>query len=225
MRRLARGLGEWAGDTAPQQPTGLAALVRARHAHPTAQWRSEWPCIPEGATVAVGEDSIFCGALMFHRPGLFRMGRRSYVGPRTEIRITTAVEIGDDVLISWGCTVLDTDMHSTCFSRRSRDVLIEGQRAGLTLADKDWSDVRCRPIVIRNKAWVAMGVILLPGVVIGEGCIIGAGSVVTRSVPPWSLTAGNPARLIRPLSAAEHEDMMCQAVTQACADSASGGFA
>jgi len=39
--------------------------------------------------------------------------------------------------------------------------------------------------------------LILPGVEIGDGCVVGAGSVVTRSVPPRSLVAGNPARILR----------------------------
>ena len=41
---------------------------------------------------------------------------------------------------------------------------------------------------------------------IGRGCVIGAGSVVTRDIPPYSLAAGNPCRVIRPLT---ENDRMC----------------
>jgi maltose O-acetyltransferase len=44
------------------------------------------------------------------------------------------------------------------------------------------------------------GAIILPGVAIGDGSVIGAGSVVPRDVPPGSVTAGNPARIIRSLA-------------------------
>ena len=44
-----------------------------------------------------------------------------------------------------------------------------------------------------------MNVIILKGVTIGEGAIVGAGSVVTRSVPPFTVVAGNPARVIKEL--------------------------
>ena len=54
-----------------------------------------------------------------------------------------------------------------------------------------------RPIVIGNDVWIGTRVIVLPGVTIGDSAIIGAGSVVTKTVPPWAIVAGNPARFIR----------------------------
>ena len=42
------------------------------------------------------------------------------------------------------------------------------------------------------------------GVTIGEGCVIGAGSVVTRDIPPYSLAAGNPCRVIRKITEKDH---------------------
>jgi acetyltransferase-like isoleucine patch superfamily enzyme len=213
-KRLGNRLLRRARQDARLDRDALVTLVRLGHVHPTVQWRGSRLSLPAGAHVSIGEESIFCGSLTFHRPGTFRMGRRSYVGPRTEIRITTRIEIGADVLISWGCTLLDTDMHALPFSQRCRDVLIEGRRGGLTPADKDWNAIRCRPIVIGDKAWIAMGVIILPGVMVGEGCIVGAGAVVTRDLPAWTLAAGNPARSIRPISAGERESVTAAAKTE-----------
>jgi acetyltransferase-like isoleucine patch superfamily enzyme len=52
-------------------------------------------------------------------------------------------------------------------------------------------------VAIARDAWVGAGVIILPNVTIGEGAVVGAGSVVTRDVAPFTIVAGNPARLIR----------------------------
>jgi galactoside O-acetyltransferase len=62
---------------------------------------------------------------------------------------------------------------------------------------KDWAHVLVSPVRICDKAWVGLNVIIMKGVEIGEGAVVAAGSVVTKSVPPWTVVAGNPAREIR----------------------------
>lgn len=54
-----------------------------------------------------------------------------------------------------------------------------------------------RPIVIEDKVWIGINSTILPGVKIGYGAIAGAQSVVTRDVPPMTVVAGNPARIIK----------------------------
>lgn len=54
-----------------------------------------------------------------------------------------------------------------------------------------------RPIVIEDDCWIGRRVIVLPGVTIGRGSIIGAGAVVSRSIPPYSIAVGNPARVVK----------------------------
>lgn len=51
--------------------------------------------------------------------------------------------------------------------------------------------------IVKDRAAIGAGCVILPGIVIGEGSTIGAGSVVTKSVPPGEIWAGNPAKLIR----------------------------
>ncbi len=53
------------------------------------------------------------------------------------------------------------------------------------------------PVVIEDNVWIGEGVAILPNVTIGKNSIIGANAVVTKSFPPFSIIAGNPARLIR----------------------------
>lgn len=53
------------------------------------------------------------------------------------------------------------------------------------------------PVIIKKNAWIAISVVILPGVTIGEGAIVASGSVVTKDVPPNTLVGGAPARVIK----------------------------
>jgi acetyltransferase-like isoleucine patch superfamily enzyme len=50
---------------------------------------------------------------------------------------------------------------------------------------------------IGNDVWIGLGAIVLSGIVVGDGAVIGAGTVLSRSVPPYAVVAGNPARILR----------------------------
>lgn len=54
-------------------------------------------------------------------------------------------------------------------------------------------------IIIENDAWIGAGAIILPNITIGEGAVVGAGAVVTKNVPPYTVAAGVPARVIKKL--------------------------
>lgn len=61
------------------------------------------------------------------------------------------------------------------------------------------------PITIGDNVWIGGNVVICPGVTIGDCAVIGAGSVVTRDVPPWTVAAGNPCRVIREITQADRD--------------------
>jgi len=78
------------------------------------------------------------------------------------------------------------------------------QGAFLCAASHDYADpafpIVKAPITVGKRAWVAARAIVLMGVNVGEGSVIGAGSVVTRDVPPRTVCAGNPARVVKKIT-------------------------
>ena len=105
------------------------------------------------------------------------LGRGVFLNFNCILLDVTSIEIGDQTQIGPAVQIYAAD--------HPRDP--EDRRANLESG---------RPVRIGANVWIGGGAIILPGVTIGDDAIIGAGSVVTRDVPPGSIVAGNPARLL-----------------------------
>ena len=108
------------------------------------------------------------------------------------------VDIGDYVLISWNAVIMDS-------YRAATDPLLRRAHLKRTLMGgfETGEASEARPVRIGNNAWIGFDAIVLPGVTVGDGSIVGARSVVTEDVPPFSVAAGNPARIVRALQPCE----------------------
>lgn len=91
------------------------------------------------------------------------------------------IEIGDDVRVGEYAAVMDSDLHA----------IEEGR------------PVRIARVCIHDNVWIGRGATIMPGVEIGEHSVVAAGSVVTHDVPPRTLVAGVPARVVREIDASE----------------------
>jgi acetyltransferase-like isoleucine patch superfamily enzyme len=134
-------------------------------------------------------------------------GRQIRLGERVHMLGTTVpielgalgrgrIEIGDGTFINYGVSIAAWDHVSI-----GQDCLI-GQYT--IINDNDFHDVEdklCLPpsasVVIEDRVWLGARVIVQKGVRIGHDAVISAGSVVTRDVPPRSVAAGVPARVLR----------------------------
>lgn len=151
--------------------------------------------------VEIGENSQIFGHLVVQRPEAYiKIGKRTQIG-NSYIIAAKGVEIGDDVLMAWGITLMDNDSHSLIWENRKNDAAqcaIDYKKTPEDFTrNKDWSHVQTAPIIIEEKAWIGFDVAILKGVCVGEGAIIGAKSVVTSDVEPYTMVAGNPARFIK----------------------------
>jgi acetyltransferase-like isoleucine patch superfamily enzyme len=151
---------------------------------------------PRG-TLSIGED-----VRMISKYGLNAVGGHNpvtlWIGPDASLSIGNRsglshativclgkIEIGNDVLIGGGARIFDSDFHAlhsaTAFGGRQ---------------------VATQPVKIEDDAFIGAHATILKGVTIGRGAVVGAASVVTRSVPPYEVWAGSPARRIRTAMAA-----------------------
>lgn len=105
---------------------------------------------------------------------------------RFQCNAAQSVRIGRNVLIASNVLITDSD-----------HVLEPG---GVPIVQS--GKFITRPVVIEDNCWLGQNAVILKGVTVGHDSIIGANTVVTRSVPPCSVVAGNPARIIKTLSPA-----------------------
>jgi acetyltransferase-like isoleucine patch superfamily enzyme len=149
--------------------------------------------------ISVGDNCLIEAHLVAEaRTSRIVIGNNVYIGGGTTVDCVDSIEIGDDVLISYQCLLLDSDGHSTDLDSRRSELPRWKESRG-----RNWTAASTRPIRIGNGAWLGARTIILKGVEIGEGAVIGAGSVVTKSVAAYTLAGGNPARIIRPLRAGD----------------------
>jgi maltose O-acetyltransferase len=107
-----------------------------------------------------------------------RIGARSFVNYGVTVLDAAEVLIGSDVQIGPGVQLI-TALHPLDPGER---------RTGVETA---------APISVGDGAWLATGVIVLPGVSVGQDTVVGAGSVATRDLPSRCLCYGNPCRVVR----------------------------
>lgn len=127
-----------------------------------------------------------CGAdVNIEHGAWFGSGKGISVGDRSDIGMDALVigpvRIGRDVMMGPRCILL-ASAHETAA------VDVPMNRQGFRPD---------RPIVIEDDVWIGAASIILPGRRIGTGSIVGAGSVVVTDVPPWTVYAGNPAKLVK----------------------------
>jgi putative colanic acid biosynthesis acetyltransferase WcaF len=121
---------------------------------------------PRTATIMLGSE--------VWEPQRLRIGRRTVIGRHCLLDARGGIEIGDDVNIS-SYTRLMTAKH---------------------LIDDPEFPAAYGPIVIRRRAWLALGATVLDGVTIGEGAVVAANATVTHDVPDFAIVAGTPAKTI-----------------------------
>lgn len=93
------------------------------------------------------------------------------------------VVIGDNVTITGNCSIVDVS--------HPFDDISDKKKIGERIANIE------QPVIIGEGSFIGFGTHISPGVILGKNCVVGAGSVVTKSVPDYSVVAGAPAKIIK----------------------------
>jgi len=129
--------------------------------------------IAENGTCTIGDFTLLNGAL---------------------IMAEDKIDIGSHCLISWNVGIADSDFHPLEPAQR----LIDAQALAPFFKDRPARPkLKTAPVRIADNVWIGMNAVILKGVTIGENSIVAAGSVVTKSIPPNTVVAGNPAVIVR----------------------------
>lgn len=123
----------------------------------------------------IGRNCLFCGGVRVLMPWNLRIGDFTSISEEVDIYNFGQVCIGSNTVLSrgvWLCT-------------GSHDY-------GVASFPLIWED-----ITVGDSVWIAAQSFVGPGVTIGNGAVVGARSVVTRDLPNWSISAGNPCKFIK----------------------------
>jgi acetyltransferase-like isoleucine patch superfamily enzyme len=140
--------------------------------------------------IVIGRDSIILGEI--------QLGDWCYVGEQSRIWSAGSIVIGNRVLIAHAVNIFDNLTHPIRATERHaqfKEIAKAGHPREISLGE--------RPVRIEDDAWIGAGAFVLRGVTIGTGAIVAAGAVVTKDIAPYCLAAGNPATVVRELTAEE----------------------
>ena len=116
-----------------------------------------------------------------------KLGNNIQINDFVHLSAIDSLEIGDNCLLASHIYISD-NKHGVYGG--------EGRHSSPDIAP-ECREYVVAPVKIEKNCWLGEGVIVMPGVTIGEGCVIGAHSVVTKDIPPFSIAAGTPAKVIK----------------------------
>ena len=132
---------------------------------------------------------------------LGQAGKGAFFEPSFRCEFGFNISVGDDFYANFDCIMLDgggiTIGNNVLFGPR---VSVYTTNHALDPADRALGACIAKPVVIGDNVWVGGGVTINPGVTIGSGSVIGSGSIVTKDVPPNTIAAGVPARILREIT-------------------------
>ena len=143
--------------------------------------KSKFKLFSEGADFRAGAYAVTCSKISIGKNVVIRPNTMLFADPR-ELEGGEII-LEDNVMLGSGVHIYVANHE---FSNPSIDIIYQGHQLA-------------KSVTVKKGAWISANSILLPGVTIGENAVVGACSVVTKNVPPHTLYAGSPAKMIKSL--------------------------
>jgi acetyltransferase-like isoleucine patch superfamily enzyme len=130
--------------------------------------------------IILKKDAYIKRNVIIQGSGILELGENSYISSFCVIGVNEKIIIGNDVMIADCVSLRDTDHN---FGRVDIPMCNQGMNTA--------------PIIIQDDVWIGHGAVITKGVTIQSGSIVAANAVVTKDVPPYSIVAGVPAKILR----------------------------
>jgi len=144
-----------------------------------------------GNNVSLHGVGTFIAGKVYPNPSLY-VGDNSHLGYQMGISVGTKIVIGKHVLIANRVALLGYDAHPIDPIKRAENIPPD--------------ENGCGDIIIEDYAWIGVNAIILKNVTIGKASIVAAASVVTKDVPPYTIVAGNPAKVVKSIDNYRNEN-------------------
>ena len=142
--------------------------------------------------IKIGGNSFIMGSLYASENGRLDIGDHFYLGNNSLIGSEKSIKIGRCVIISNDVRIYDNNNHTT--SPKAREIM---SLNGFSNDNWSWKHAESAPVVIEDNVWIGQYSTILKGVTIGKGAIVATRAVVTKDVPPYTIVAGNPAKVVK----------------------------
>lgn len=126
--------------------------------------------------------------------GVIKIGDYSIVNGCTLI-CSEQIHIGKYVMLAWGVVIYDNNLALDLSGNERVKILLENSKKNY----REMPFSTSSPVVIEDNVWVGFDAIVKPGTKIGRGSVIGSKSVVSGTIPPYSVVVGNPGRIVKTL--------------------------
>lgn len=135
---------------------------------------------------------------------LFCKSENAFVNPPFYCDYGSHIEVGKNFYANYNCTILDVarvKIGDNCFLAPNVSIYTAGHPVHPFARNTGYE--YGKEVTIGDNVWIGGSTVICPGVTVGSNVVIGAGSVVTKDIPDWCIAAGNPCKVIRPITDAD----------------------